>query len=70
MSKYDIKVIVENICNVLTVAVIGAFILIGGSMIGSASAHNNRVEHERQFECIDHDGKMVYIDKELICAKN
>lgn len=69
MSKYDIKDIVENICIVLTVAVIGAFILIAGLMIGSASAHSNRVEHERQFECINLDGKMIYMDSEWICTK-
>lgn len=70
MDKYDLKTTIENICIVLSTALVGAFILIGGLMIGSASAHSNRVEHERQFECIDRGGEMSYIDDGLVCVKD
>lgn len=62
--------IVENISIIISIALVGAIILIGGWMIGSANAHNNRVEHEREIECIEHGGRMEYIDRStLICKK-
>lgn len=62
--------IVENLSIMLTIALIGALILVGGYMIGSATAHNNRVESDRQIECIEHGGRMEYISNAgLICKK-
>jgi hypothetical protein len=51
----------NNFCFVLGLAVVAAFILVGGYMIGSAVAFSNQVEHDRQFECIDRGGHMEYV---------
>ncbi len=60
----------ENFSIVLGLAVVAAFILVGGWMIGSANAHANRVEHERQFACIDRGGHLEYLSNVgLICKK-
>lgn len=62
--------IVENVCIVMTVALVGAFVLIGGHMIGSASAHSNRVEHERQFHCVEIGGEMKFVGESKVCVKD
>lgn len=60
----------DNMGIVLSIAVVCAFILAGGWMIGSANAHNNRVEHERHFDCIDRDGHWEYLaNYGLVCKK-
>ena len=58
----------ENFGIVLGLAVVAAFILVGGWMIGSANAHSNRIEHERQFACIDRGGHWEYLSSHgLVC---
>ena len=60
----------ENFSIVLGLAVVAAFILVGGHMIGAASADNNKAAHERQLECIDHGGHMEYVTNVgSICKK-
>lgn len=60
----------ENFSFVLGIAVVCAFILVGGYMLGAAHAHSNRVEHDRQFACIDRGGHLEYLSNHgLICKK-
>jgi hypothetical protein len=55
---------------VLTTAVVAAFVLVGGYMIGSATAYNNNADHQRQIECIEHGGHYEYVNNVgTVCKK-
>lgn len=51
----------ENFSIVLGIAVVLAFILIGGWMIGAATSDSNKAEHKQQLECIDRGGHVEYV---------
>jgi len=55
--------IVENVSIVLSIALVCASILAGGWMFGSATAHSNRVEHDRQILCLQNGGSIEYETK-------
>lgn len=60
----------DNMGIVLSIAVVCAFILVGGWMIGAANAHSNQVEHQRHFDCIDRGGHWEYLSSYgLVCKK-
>jgi hypothetical protein len=64
------KNIIDNIFVLLGIALVGALILIGGYMIGSASAYTGKAEHDRQIECIEHGGHMDRLyNSGLVCQK-
>jgi len=59
--KVDWTSVVENISIVLSIVLIGAFILTAGWFIGSASAHNTRVQNDYEMTCIDKGGNVIYV---------
>lgn len=64
------KDFLDNLGFILGIAVVGAFILVGGWLIGAANAHSNRIEHERHFACIDRGGHWEYLSNYgLVCKK-
>lgn len=46
---------------VLGIAVVLTFVLIAGSMIGSAAAYDNQADRNFQIQCIDQGGHMEYV---------
>lgn len=46
---------------VLGIAVVLTFVLIGGSMIGAATAYDNQANRDFQIKCIDQGGHMEYV---------
>jgi hypothetical protein len=63
----------ENAWFFLWGVLIFGFILTAGWFIGSAIAHSNQVEHDRQITCIKEGGHMDYVmsrnSSDLICRK-
>lgn len=51
----------DNFFLVLGIAVVAAFILVGGHMIGESVAHSNQVEHSRQLDCMNAGGHIEYV---------
>jgi hypothetical protein len=69
MTHSAVKEIIDNVCIIVSLALVGGFLLVAGSMIGQATAHDNRVEHDRQFHCLEMGGELKFVGQERVCTK-